>query len=267
MNSSTIEAKAAAKRLRARLSDLGVSVSHSQSLEGTAAVLSGQDWNRHLAQVKAQQLRAQSVHFLLSRPGDGGWDYLRLLDQALLKPTPEGFTVWCFPDHLKFPLSPYPGSQGAHVFSTVQGLISGSAAQRKELLQECRGKILLLVGPPNFGMPDEAFQCTRSMFEALKESQVGAQAMRVSWVDMQRWAHSQKAPELMEDIKKSGWSSCFQTQVESDLDLVAQHFSVDAQGATMATHARLLDAVRESLFEFRHPVGVLPWRSARSVGF
>lgn len=266
MNSSITEAKATAQRLRARLSDLGVDVSHSQSLEAAAAALSGQDWNRHLAQLKDLQPHARPAQFLLSRPGDGGWDYLRAREQALLKSTPDGFTVWCFPDHLKIPVAPHPGSRNAHVFSTIEGLASCSAAQRKELLKDCRGKILLLMGPPSFGMPDEAFQNARGMFEALRKTQVGAAAARVTWMDIQRWTHSEKALGLLSDIKKAGWSSGFQSQIDSDLEFVARHFSLEAQAATLATQSQLLDEVRASLFEFRHPIWVLPWRPARSLG-
>lgn len=156
-------AKHRAQRLANRLENLGVKLTRGQSLEGLAAAEGFEDWNRLAAAMNTASAVPQSpFSVLLSNPGDGTsvvyrFHALNVLDQ--------------FPQDHVLMVSPYGFSTALHCQrwnELEERLIFAGPTTVWPSLEKVKGKVLLVMPPPNFGTSEELSQWLEDLMSSWK---------------------------------------------------------------------------------------------------
>ena len=238
MNTAVNRAKASAKRLRARLSELGAALSHTQSLEAVASCHAATDWNRYLAALERPALPPAAPWappwFVMTNPGEGGWVGLRIHDLIALQRQPEKTALWIFPDHIN--QDHFSNALDLNIVVDCAALGHLDQAGWAALAEQARGKIVLVHAPPNFGTPDESVDIAAKALALLRGSVLWDQALNMTLVDIHRWCRgtSDAKTKLVHTLPDIGIPLRIQTQMLTDIEDISQVIPLRA----IATSAR-----------------------------
>lgn len=268
MNTAITRAKASAKRLRARLNELGATLSHTQSLEAVAACQAGTDWNRYRASLERPSLPPATAWappwFIFSNPGEGGWFGMRIHDMLALHRQPEKTAIWVYPAFLDS--ERFLNSLDLTVFIDSVALSRLDKAGWDDLAERTRGKILMVHAPPSFRTPEEHLEAVSSTVSALRASVLWEQALSLTFLDIHFWCRPGNAAdaEVLRPLSKSsGVLLRFHTGLLSTLDQVSTFFPLRALG-TSSRAARELMAWSEDDAR-RVPFGVQVGSLGRAI--
>lgn len=226
MQTELSKAKLAAKRVRTRLSEIGVSISHTQALETVSSVLSGMDWNRFSAQTSTLVVPSTPLSLLLSAPGDGGWSMLRFYDLPRLAADNHQGAIWVFPDYLDSAF--FPNGLDAHILMTPSELKLISGQGEDVFRQRCGGKIIMLHAERRASSQEDCLSETMNAIASLKSSGLLKSCLNVSFLDVHRWTASKSGVlDCLNAIKSLEAPLRFQSQIHSDVELLATVFSLE----------------------------------------
>ena len=242
-------AKAAAARLRDRLSHLGAALTHTQALEAVAAVGGGTDWNRYRAQLARTAPRRRSgtlVPFVYALPGEGGWLGLRLHDRLQLEEHPTKTSIWCMPDHLDSQALTNP--EGLQVLRTTEELEALTAGEWAQLAHTVAGKILFVCPGHPQGTPAACLAAVGRTRAVLAGSPVEHQALGVTFADAQRWLVAGGAQAFLR--RQAETLACpvrFESCMIEDLEVVGGVWAAHVLPASCRTQVRALDVLSQGL--------------------
>jgi hypothetical protein len=244
MNMSTeSQAKLAAKNLRVRLALLGVSITHTQSLESIAATAGFTDWNRYQAwMTKAVKPTESKNVALFSKPGSGAWGFVRYSDWALLEANPSAHTIWLIPYHLS---SGWMADEASSIHQVASRTRVASVECWNSMLQAASPtQRTIIVTAPEGGeeTPEAILEWMKNAMSGWSRWKGSTATARINCLDIQRWTRAKGVSDWFASL--SGMTHIhgrllFQTQMSDDVELLDQHLSIQAYAIGVREQAEL----------------------------